>query len=1593
MKAAKVIIKTILWIAVTLILLPIALLLMLYSPMVQEIAIDAAIKGLNNPPHRQVNIESARLTFPLSLSVRGLSVVENGDTAIGTHSAEVSIKLLPLIDKKIKVESAMLNGATIKLGTPDSSLYLKANGIDIELNSAVVSLDKAKIELDKANLKRGKMWLAISNDTTATPTDTTQSTPWRMNANLIELNNVDYGMTMMPSIDSLHINLPHAALRNGTVDLGKRTVNVGGLSIEQVNARYLLPSATDIAKHDTQPKPEPLPSPNNGAWTVTADSLRVHNSEVTYATTGLTPLDGVIDFNYLQASKIDIAVDSFYNRGTEIRVPIRLLSAQERSGLRVKASGEFSMDSLKMIANGVNINTNVSSLRFDAQMGMGDPAVNPNLPISIAGNATIGFDDLKIIYPAAKPWLALLPSDNRAIVRINAKGSMEKLQVKELSAQLPAHAKIDLNGSIANLLNFNKANGTLNINGDINDINFIKPSLLDKATAETLNFPPMKLNGNVNISNGTYNGTITATSGNGDLALDGSWNGNAETCKADLTLNSFPIHSFLPNIGLGNASGSIKADINGLDIFKSSTKIDTDIDIKSITYQGEVYRDLKAMASLSGGNADIGIVSYNPAADFQLTADGNLAGDTLRWNFDGEIHNLDLLAMKLSTTSAHGSVSLRGDAVISSDFNHIDSRMCISEIDWHSKDFDLTENNISINFLSNQSQTSIQLDNRDLQANFNSPMHLENFLAHISRTSEFIDKTLGEMWIDAIQLQQALPTFELTVDAGSDNILTNYLGGSDIGFKSLALNASNDSLIALDITSTGLSSGTTLIDDAAINITQIEEKLFYNAKIDNNPGTLDEWAHIAAGGYLSGNKVRAFLHQQNIEDETGYRLGAEVELNDSSLNVTINPYDPVIAYKRWSVNSDNYLRANLNKKHFDANVDMRGNGSAIRLFTNHNEDAHEQEDVVLQVENLHLADWIPSDLLESPIGGDLNANVNFGWGNNEINGGGTVGLKNLLYDKQKVGSFDFDVDVTTNRSGMIRAEASLLVDSIKTITAVGNLNDSTKSNPLNLDFSMIRFPLHVVNPFMPRGTAKLSGMLNGKMDISGTLANPMFNGYIDFDTTAVKISMLGSTLNFAKTPVAVKDNVVKFENFKITGINNNALTMNGTVDLRSLSNASLDLNLNAQNMQIVGSERSRGADVYGKAFVDLNATARGNLRFLDIDASLAMLPGTNVTYVLSDAQTSLSSSTNEEMVKWVNFADTSAVAIADTIATSSMLMDIDATLEIKQGAILNVDISPDGKNKMQVQGSGLFTYSQSIMDDARFIGRYNIDKGFVRYTPPMMSEKHFDFELGSYIAFNGDILNPILNIHAIDEVKANVTSEGQNSRRITFDVGVSATNTLSNMNVVFDLSTDEDITVQNELQSMSPEQRANQAMNILLYGMYTGAGSKGDANGNYLYSFLESRLNSWVSNNIKWVDLSFGIDQYDQTTDGSSQTTTSYSYKLSKTLFNDRFKVSIGGNYSTNTDADENLSQNIINDISVEYYLNKSGSMSVRLFRHVGYESILEGEVTQTGVGFVYRRKIRRIGDMFRWFPSRKKNQSQPSAVITPIKESFNETK
>ena len=45
--------------------------------------------------------------------------------------------------------------------------------------------------------------------------------------------------------------------------------------------------------------------------------------------------------------------------------------------------------------------------------------------------------------------------------------------------------------------------------------------------------------------------------------------------------------------------------------------------------------------------------------------------------------------------------------------------------------------------------------------------------------------------------------------------------------------------------------------------------------------------------------------------------------------------------------------------------------------------------------------------------------------------------------------------------------------------------------------------------------------------------------------------------------------------------------------------------------------------------------------------------------------------------------------------------------------------------------------------------------------------------------------------------------------------------------------------------------------------------------------------------------------------------------------------------------------------------LNRREKMFLKVFRHTGYESILEGEIIQTGFGFVVRKKLLHLRNLF----------------------------
>lgn len=1544
------------WIIVGVLLLFLGIMQVFYTEWFQDELREKLVARVNASEEVKFSLEKLNIDFPLEITLDGLALIEpQNDTLIAANHFTADVSLLPLLKGTIAVEEASLIEGRYRIGDTDSAMCMNIAISQLSLEDAKLRLATNEILLSTADLNGGKVDLIIKNDSTPTPTDTTESVPWRIMGDKLHLTDFTYHMALESTIDSLNTYFGDAYVADLMVDIGKQTVDVATVCGERLDAVYVASIDETIEEMD---------STETAPWIIKVDSIDFIKSKALYTYAGVEPSPG-LDLNYLQVDSLDLKIKSFYNESSTVSIPITWMKGVERCGVEIEGSGTFQLDEKHMFLRNLDVKTPSSQLNFDARVY--GPLDHPLTEIVAQGNGMLGVDDIAKMFPLYVPIEKGMSIHDKIELNVDVVGSMTSLNVKELMVDVAGRANLNATGHMSFMPNIDHMAGSLDLSGKIVDADYVNALISDDAD-EAFVLPVMTLNGNIDFMPQNINGNIKARTQGGDLALVAKWNGRTEGYDVDMKMNDFPIDAFLPRMGVGNVSGTVNAVGSHFNPFGKEMDTDAHVLINEIDYKGANYKNITIDALLKNNNAEVGITSDNKDADFDLTACCTFDKSILKWDINADVRDVNFKKL--------GIIDGRGDLVsIFSSKGTLDVEnrkvrgvLQIDAVDWRSDSLRLAVNDINTKLYATDSMINLAMRNKDMFAFLTTREPLDTIISKLSTLGDVVGNQIDARRVDVEEIQHSLPQFNLNVRAGSQNLLSEYLAASDQRFERLSLIASNDSMISISGKVLSYSMGTTAIDTINFEAHQYDKILMYDASIGNRPGTLDEFARVTIDGYVADDLVSTHVQQHNIKGEAGYNIGALAQMGDSIVRFELFPETPMIAYKEWDINDENFIEYNMFTHHVDADVEMKNSSSSVYIYTEHNDSLHgQQEDLILKIKDLKLAELVAINPYAPPIKGDLSADMRVNWGNDQLNGKGLLSLNEFMVGKERVGSFDADLGIATNKVGKINANASLMVDGKKAMSLMGCLNDSTSASPVMLDLSVIHFPLKVLNPMIPKRVATLNGILNGEMKVSGDKTAPIINGNLNFDSTAVAIAMAGTQLNFSNVDIPVVDNVVFFNDFAITGVNKNPLLVEGTVDIKNLTSPKIDLKLEARDMQILGSNKSKRTDLYGKGFIDVDADIKGNLSRLDVDAKLNLLGGSNVTYIIPNATSAITSYNTEGMVKFVDFSDTIKVANEEQ-TVEAIALNLDVMLAVSEGSTINVDLSADGKNRVQLQGSGALNYQLDAMGDSRLTGRYTINKGFVRYTPPLMTEKLFDFVDGSYVAFNGDMTNPILNISAVDKVKANVTQEGRDSRLVNFDVELSVTNSLNDMNIEFDLSTPDDITIANELSTMSHEQRANQAINMLLYNVYTGIGSKGNTNlaGNPLYAFVESRLNSWAASNIGFVDVSFGIDQYDKTTGGTTSKATSYSYKVSKTLFNDRFKIVVGGNYSTDADADENYSQNLINDISFEYMLNRSGSMYIKLFRQVGYESILEGEVTQTGVGFVYKRKLKSLGDLFK---------------------------
>ena len=134
---------------------------------------------------------------------------------------------------------------------------------------------------------------------------------------------------------------------------------------------------------------------------------------------------------------------------------------------------------------------------------------------------------------------------------------------------------------------------------------------------------------------------------------------------------------------------------------------------------------------------------------------------------------------------------------------------------------------------------------------------------------------------------------------------------------------------------------------------------------------------------------------------------------------------------------------------------------------------------------------------------------------------------------------------------------------------------------------------------------------------------------------------------------------------------------------------------------------------------------------------------------------------------------------------------------------------------------------------------------------------------------------------------------------------------------------------------------------------------------NALNTFLQSQISDIVG---KSMDINLGVE----TLDDDRGRHTDYNFQFARRFWNNRVRIVVGGTVSTGNKA--MLNESFIDKVSIEYRLDNSGTRYIRLFHDRNYESVLEGEVVETGVGLVLHRKVDRLSDLFLFKKKRNEN-------------------
>ena len=738
-----------------------------------------------------------------------------------------------------------------------------------------------------------------------------------------------------------------------------------------------------------------------------------------------------------------------------------------------------------------------------------------------------------------------------------------------------------------------------------------------------------------------------------------------------------------------------------------------------------------------------------------------------------------------------------------------------------------------------------------------------------------------------------------------------------------------------------------------------------------------------------------------VADSTTHHLAAYLQGLGDTLVIRLDE-EQVLANTTWTASPTNQLR--LSPGHVSAeDFGIRNGGRFIRFNTSGAEP-------VLEVERL------PLEGLTSMIASTDSVELATGLLSGEVKWSGELPEADLRLDDlhalgADIGMLHVMVEPRGNDQAHAKAELERGNNRMDVVSDMTLAEESTFTAQADIGFADLSF----LEPFLGDLLFDLAGGLNGRIDVEKRAGTLRADGDLAFDRTRFGLVETGAVYQIPDGRLHLDGRNVELDGFRVLDSLDQAMVLDGSVSFADLSDPTMDLRIRTDRFRAVHSTAKENDVFYGDLFGRLDLTAKGPLAHPALSGSVGVLPGTRFSVVLPGSEVELVESegvvefTQELFVVDTTVTGGHAALVRDSLMARLPGVDLDVKVTVDPEARFFIVLDPTSGDEATVRGSGDLAFQYDAAGNMALNGSFEVVEGGYTLEFYGLVHKRFDMVKGSSITWSGDPVKAGLDLtalyqsttapYALVSGSESLPEEEQNrlKKPLPFDVLIHFGGRMDDPELTFTLDLDDQYRrrfpmVDGRLEALdqpgNKEELERQVFGLLVLNSFIqDAGNETVAASdlattaarNSMNGLLTDQLNKLTGRYLKGVDISVGMYTYDQSSGGRTFQRTSLDYKVSKRLLNDRLTFEVGG--AVDMDDQNDQVNNVANTRAAEYAIlydvTPDGRFQLRGFHENSYD-LYDGEITRSGVAFMFTREFRMAAREAAHEEARKRNEGAP---------------